>query len=95
MPANCEYTFIRTTRAPCPAWRFLSSKMMAPSSWVHWTLGILRHFRIFFPGLSARTGWFRVFPAPEQNPIPPRRPPLSHTVGWPLMAHHIFIDKEN
>jgi hypothetical protein len=34
---------------------------------VHWTLGILRDLQAFFPGLSAKTGWLRVFSAPEQN----------------------------
>jgi hypothetical protein len=32
---------------------------------VHWTLGILRRFRVFF--------WLRVFSAPKQNPRPPQR----------------------
>jgi hypothetical protein len=32
---------------------------------VHWTLGSLPHFQVFF--------WLRVFPAPKQSPHPPQR----------------------
>jgi hypothetical protein len=47
-----------------------------------WTLGILRLFRAFFPGLArhlclrqgaGRAGWLRVFPATKQNPSPAQR----------------------
>ena len=44
---------------------------------MHWTLGILRDLQAFF--------WLRVFPAPKQNPRPPKasqRKPLKLSNKW-------------
>jgi hypothetical protein len=40
-------------------------EMRAAQQSVQWTVGILRHFQVFF--------WHRVFSAPKQNPRPPHR----------------------
>jgi hypothetical protein len=48
-------------------WQDLSVSSAAQQS-VHWTGGIRRHFRVFFPGQPARAVWLRVFPASKQSP---------------------------